>query len=205
MRPALWLGLLVVSGASLAVSWLPAADEDLSVVPTPRVQQAVQPLPADRSAAAVAPPKIGAGARAPADTTPDTTPDSKFDAAPDATPSATPSATAIALAERTPWPALPPGARAAWLPAPPPPPRPPPPAAAPVVPPPAPPPAFGYQWLGQIEEDGQVRIFLSNAQRTLAPVLGEVIDQRWRLDAITADRLQLTWLPTGATVYVAGR
>ena len=192
MRPALWLGLLVVSGASLAVSWLPAADEDVPVVPTPRVQQAVQPLPADRSAAAVAPPQTGAGARAPADTTPDSKPD------------ATPSATAIALAERTPWPALPPGARAAWLPAPPPPP-PPPPSPAPVVPPPAPPPAFGYQWLGQIEEDGQVRIFLSNAQRTLAPVLGEVIDQRWRLDAITAERLQLTWLPTGATVYVAGR
>lgn len=181
MRPALWLGLLAVSGTSLALSWLPAADEEAPVVPTTRAAKAARP-------AAAADPAVVAA--------------TQTQASPRAAPENTGVAAAPPLAGRAPWPAMPSGARAAWLP---PPPPPPPPAPPPVVPPPAPPPAFGYQWLGQIEEDGQVRVFLSNAQRTLAPVFGEVVDQRWRVDAIAAGRLQLTWLATGATVYVAGR
>jgi hypothetical protein len=73
------------------------------------------------------------------------------------------------------------------------------------VPPPAPPPPFAYQWLGQLEEDGQVRVFLAGPQRTLAVAYGEVVEQRWRVEGVAAGRLQLTWLPTGATVFVAGR
>lgn len=103
---------------------------------------------------------------------------------------------------RSAWPALSPSARQAWSPPPAPPPPPPPPV---VVPPPAPPPAFPYQWLGQIEEEGRLRVFLAGPQRTLAVSAGEVLDQRWRVDGIDAGRLLLTWLPTHTVVTLAAR
>ena len=105
---------------------------------------------------------------------------------------------------REPWPALGAGVVSAWVPLPPPAPR----AAAPVASAPvlvAPPPAFPYQWLGQLQEDGRVRIFLASARATHAASPGDVLDAQWRVDGIRDGQLQLTWLATQTAVSVAPR
>lgn len=181
MSSLMWLLLLASAGAAVAVTWLPQDAENITVLPVHRPASAVRP--ADVLA-------LGATATsaAPAATTPALTTPTK--------PLASLSPT------RDAWPGLSPSARQAWTPPPPAPAPPPPPV---VVPPPAPPPAFPYQWLGQVEEEGRVRVFLANPQRTLAVGVGEVLDQRWRVDGTDAGRLLLTWLPTHTAVTVAAR
>ena len=181
----MWLLLLASAGAAVTVTWLPDEAEDGAVQPvdcadraarTAHLAQPAKPQPPPASASAfLAPSPPAALAEAPAATS------------------------------RTAWPALSPSARQAWTPPPPPPPPPPPAPPPAVVPPPAPPPAFPYEWLGQIEEEGQVRFFLAGPQRTLAVRAGEVLDQRWRINGAEAGRLLLTWLPTDTAVSVAAR
>lgn len=190
MTAAMWLLLLGSAGAALAVSWLPGEAEPSAVQPVDRVARAGQraklepsvPRPADASVPLTANPA----------SLPTPLPDAPV-------PAAMTAATTVA---RTAWPALSPAARQAWTPPLPPPPPPPPPV---VVPPPAPPPAFPYQWLGQIEEEGQVRFFLANAQRTVALRAGDVLDQRWRINGADDTRLLLTWLPTETAVSVIAK
>lgn len=100
------------------------------------------------------------------------------------------------------WPPLSRAALTAWVPPPPPPrPQPAPPAAAPA---PAPPPGFPYRWIGQIDEAGQLRVFLVDAQRLIAVAPGETVEPGWRFEGVGAGGLQLTWLATGQVVQVAG-
>lgn len=70
---------------------------------------------------------------------------------------------------------------------------------------PPPPPAFPYQWFGQMEVEGQTRLFIASPQRVWAVFPGEVLEQKWRIDGVSAGRLQLTWLATGAAVTLAAR
>lgn len=178
MRRTLWIGLLTAVASSAAVSWWPADDAALVVGPAPDT---------DRGETAGAP-RIPAIDGVPP---PDPAPASAAGA----------SAATVALGERhAAWPPLRAAARSAWLP--PPLPR----APPPVVddrPPPAP--AFPYHWLGQIEEDGQTRLFLAGPQRTWVVATGDVLDRRWRVDGVADGRLQLTWLATGESVAVAAR
>jgi hypothetical protein len=105
-------------------------------------------------------------------------------------------------AVRAPWPALSPAARSAWLPpAPPPVPR----AAAAPASAAAPPPPFPYRWFGQLDDGGTLEIFLASPQRTRVATLGEVLEQRWRIEGVAMGRLQVTWLPTGATLQIGRR
>jgi hypothetical protein len=102
------------------------------------------------------------------------------------------------------WPALSPAAAAAWQGAA---------AAAPAVRPAATPaseavaapPPFPYPWLGQIEIDGQHQVFLGGSGPLRVASVGDVLDQRWRIDDASPAGLRLTWLPTGEQVLVGRR
>lgn len=91
----------------------------------------------------------------------------------------------------------------AWIPPPPPPPPPAPastprtvtPAATP--PQPAQPPAFPYTLIGRIEDGGAAQALLTGALRTLAVKPLDVVDGQWRVDAVEARSVVLTWLPGG--------
>ncbi|MBC7663117.1 MAG: hypothetical protein H7276_04840 [Caulobacter sp.] len=108
-----------------------------------------------------------------------------------------------AIAERPSWrDALPQGV-AAWGPAPPPPVAPPPARAAAASAPPQPP-EFPYTLIGRID-DGQPWAMLSNRERSFGAKASDVIDDVWRVDAIDASGVTLTWLPGGITRILAFR
>jgi hypothetical protein len=102
-----------------------------------------------------------------------------------------------------PWPPLSRAAQAAWVPAPPP--RVALPASAALVAVVVAPPSFPYQWIGQMDDAGRLRVFLVDAQRLWAVSPGETVEPGWRFDGIDADGLKLTWLATGAVIQVAAR
>lgn len=104
------------------------------------------------------------------------------------------------------WPAPDPQARAAWgevAPV----------AAGPALPPAAPaeaadeppappaPPPFPYQFVGRMS-DGATRAILTNALRTAVVGVGEVVEGQWRVDAVDAGGLRLTYLPLGQAQFV---
>lgn len=84
------------------------------------------------------------------------------------------------------------------------PPQPPP---EPQGPPPAPP--FPYQMVGLLEQDGSTSAWLTSgasstgaggSTRTVVPE--QVLDGRWRVDAISPRGLSVTWLETGQTLQI---
>ncbi len=68
-----------------------------------------------------------------------------------------------------------------------------------------PPPRFPYTWIGRVDDGAQVQALLNGPQRSFGVRAGEVLDGRWRVEAIAATRLRLTWLPTGEAVNVDAR
>jgi hypothetical protein len=65
-------------------------------------------------------------------------------------------------------------------------------------PPPAPKPsapALPFTYAGRMVEDGAATVFLSARDRNHAVRSGDVIDQQWRVDAIGATTMTLTYLP----------
>ena len=57
-------------------------------------------------------------------------------------------------------------------------------------------PAFPYTLIGQLD-DGRPQALLTGPLRSLAVAAGEVIDGQWRVDAVQAQGITLTWLPGG--------
>lgn len=72
-----------------------------------------------------------------------------------------------------------------WQP-PPPPPAPPPKPTAPPLP---------FQFNGRLDEGGSIAVFLTQQKRQLIVRAGDAIDQTYRVDAITAERIEFTYLP----------
>lgn len=108
-----------------------------------------------------------------------------------------------APAARAAWPALDEQAREAWGEAPPAPSRAaPPPAVAEAPPPPPAAPPFPYQFVG-LMTDGLPRAVLNNAQRSRVAGAGEVVDNRWRIDAVEPTGLRVTFLPLGQSQLIA--
>lgn len=118
-------------------------------------------------------------------------------------PTAAPLAWPMAPAARQAWPRL--ASASAWGP----PPPPPAPVAgkakatqaadeAPAGPPPAPP--FPYTLIGRVEDGPVTQALLSSARRTLGVKPKDVVDGQWRVDAVDAAGLTLTWLPSGQTL-----
>lgn len=105
-----------------------------------------------------------------------------------------------AASARGDWPALDPQARAAWGEAPPVAAAPPP-ARAEAPPPPPTAPPFPYQLVGRMT-DSRPRVILNNAQRSAVVGVGELVDGRWRVEAIEAGGLRLTYLPLGQAQFI---
>ena len=58
-------------------------------------------------------------------------------------------------------------------------------------------PPFPYTLIGRIEDGSQVHALLGSPLRTLGVKVQDVIDGQWRVEAISASSLTLTWLPGG--------
>ena len=184
MRPALRWALMGSACAAAVVAWLPegAGDGDAALVLPARARPMSSPISSPISSPVAAVADGAAVARM-----------------------ASPHTPGLALHNTgagSPWPPLSRAAQAAWVPAAPPPRVAAPASAAPLAAP-APPPSFPYQWIGQIDEAGRLRVFLVDARRLWAVAPGETVDPGWRVDGVDANGLQLTWLATGATVQIA--
>lgn len=73
---------------------------------------------------------------------------------------------------------------------------PPPPPPPPVVPPPPSAPPLPFTYMGQLREaPGQEVVFLVKGDRLYTVAIGDVIDGTYRVDGISAGRLDLIYLP----------
>lgn len=80
--------------------------------------------------------------------------------------------------------------------------------AAEAPPPPAGPPAappFPYTLIGRVEDGPLIQALLSSPRRTLGVKAKDVIDGQWRVDAVDARGVTLTWLPGGQALTLAMR
>jgi hypothetical protein len=74
------------------------------------------------------------------------------------------------------------------------------PPRAPVVvaPPPPPPPAFPYKYAGTVKHaNGASEAFLMRGGELLSIKPGELLEGQWRIEALTAARIEVTYVPAG--------
>jgi hypothetical protein len=72
----------------------------------------------------------------------------------------------------------------------------PPPAPRVIAPPAEPPvPALPYTYLGQLTDRGEITLLLARAGRTLVARVGDTLDGQYRLERITPQRAEFTFLP----------
>ena len=75
------------------------------------------------------------------------------------------------------------------------------PATAASAPPAARPPVeFPYRWIGQLDDGAGLQVLLANAQRSFGVRVGEVVDQRWRIDRAANGSLQARLIDSGEVV-----
>jgi len=67
-------------------------------------------------------------------------------------------------------------------------------AAEPPPPPPQAPP-LPFVYVGMLAEESRTTVFLSQGARDIAVRSGDTIDNTYRVDAVTPDRIELTYLP----------
>ena len=70
---------------------------------------------------------------------------------------------------------------------------PPPPKAGP-PPPPAPPP-LPFSYMGKLQEEGRLTVFLTKQDRNYAVKAGDTLDGAYRVDSVEAQRVVFTYLP----------
>lgn len=83
--------------------------------------------------------------------------------------------------------------RQSWLPPAPPPPPPPKPVAPPLP----------FQYRGSLFDDGKITIFLAQQMRQIIVKEGEVIDNIYRVDAISSPSIVFTYLPLNEKQYLS--
>jgi hypothetical protein len=66
-------------------------------------------------------------------------------------------------------------------------------------------PAFPYQLLGRVDEADVSHALLAAPGRTLGVRASDVLDGQWRIDAVDARGLAVTWLPGGQRLQVPFR
>ena len=76
-----------------------------------------------------------------------------------------------------------------------PPPPPPPPRPKPAPPPPPTAPALPYSFLGLLEDHAKPTAFLTAGDRLLVVAAGDQVDGAYRIDAVSAKEIVLTYLP----------
>ncbi len=75
------------------------------------------------------------------------------------------------------------------------------PATAASAPPAARPPVeFPYRWIGQLDDGAGLQVLLANTQRSFGVRVGEVVDQRWRIDRAANGSLQARLIDSGEVV-----
>lgn len=67
--------------------------------------------------------------------------------------------------------------------------------APPPPPPPPQAPPLPFTYLGMLAESGRTTVFLARGTRDIAAAVGETIDGTYRVEAITPERIELTYLP----------
>jgi hypothetical protein len=67
-------------------------------------------------------------------------------------------------------------------------------AAEPPPPPPQAPP-LPFVYVGMLAEESRTTVFLSHGARDIAVRSGDTIDNTYRVDAVTPDRIEITYLP----------
>ncbi|MCY4757331.1 hypothetical protein NYP07_23490, partial [Pelomonas aquatica] len=77
----------------------------------------------------------------------------------------------------------------------------PPPARAEAAPAPPGAPPFPYQFVGRMT-DPLPRAVLNSVQRSAVVAAGDVVDGQWRVDAVEAGGLRLTYLPLGLAQFI---
>ncbi len=88
-----------------------------------------------------------------------------------------------------------------WTPPPPPPPPPAPVVVAPPPPPPPPPtaPPLPYSFVGMLEDKSRPQAFLARGEVLNIVKVGDVIDNSYRVEALSASQVVLTYLPLNQT------
>jgi len=88
-----------------------------------------------------------------------------------------------------------------WTPPPPPPPPPAPAVVAPPPPPPPPPtaPPLPYSFVGMLEDKSRPQAFLARGEVLNIVKVGDVIDNSYRVEALSASQVVLTYLPLNQT------
>jgi hypothetical protein len=162
--------LAVALTATLGATWWAARVPEPAASAPPRTTPAPAPLAAAHGADDATPP-VGASAAAPPALTSD-----RF--------------TRLPLAEQ---PA--PGVTLAWGPPPPPPPPVLPKGYKPPPPPPPPPPPLPFTSIGKLEDGAATTAFLLAADRTYAVRTGDTIDNNYRVEEVTPQRIVLLYLP----------
>lgn len=77
---------------------------------------------------------------------------------------------------------------------------PPPPPPPPYVPPPPPQaPALPFSYMGRWQEAGQTTYYLTHGTLPVSVRAGQVIDGVWRLEPVTGDQLNFTYIPLNQT------
>ena len=62
------------------------------------------------------------------------------------------------------------------------------------------PPEFPYRWIGQLDDGAGLQVLLANTQRSFGVRVGEVVDQRWRIDRAANGSLQARLIDSGEVV-----
>ncbi|WP_269531860.1 hypothetical protein [Chitinimonas sp. BJYL2] len=72
-------------------------------------------------------------------------------------------------------------------------------APAPVVAPPAPigPPPLPFKFLGRFNDGGQDVVYLSRGEQMVVAKAGEALDTSYKVIALTANQIEIEYLPTG--------
>jgi hypothetical protein len=81
--------------------------------------------------------------------------------------------------------------------------RPPPPVEAAVEPPKPRMPPLPYRYIGRWEETGSLTLFFSRDGRPTPIHAGQVLDGEWRVDRITPQRVEFTYLPLETRAVMA--
>lgn len=68
-------------------------------------------------------------------------------------------------------------------------------AMAPPPPPPPQAPPLPFVYVGMLAEESRTTVFLSQGSRDIAVRTGETIDNTYRVEAVTSERIELTYLP----------
>ena len=64
-------------------------------------------------------------------------------------------------------------------------------------------PAFPYKFAGKLDrKDGKGELYLAKDSELIPIAVGQVLGTAWRIEAIGADRLQVTYVPGGQTTSV---